>query len=49
MLVVLAVSSAVAAASWRWVEQPAITWAAQRRARRRPQLTRAEPAVADAA
>lgn len=49
MLVVLCASLAVAAASWRWVEQPAITWAAHRRRLRRPQLTRPEPAVADAA
>lgn len=48
MLVVLLVSLAAAAATWRWVERPAIEWAARRRAGRAASFTRSKQMAAEA-
>ncbi|PTL59689.1 acyltransferase family protein [Paraconexibacter algicola] len=47
MLVVLAVSLLAAEATWRWVERPAIDWAARRRAGRTGSFTRSKQVAAE--
>lgn len=48
MAVVLAVSLAAAALTWRWVERPAIAWGARRRPGRSGSFTRSKQVVAEA-